>query len=133
MITLLLCQEAMVAKLKDSPLVTSLIHENEIREVWWQGTKFSYPNVRVRVENFRPLNTTCTRATLSGSIFVFSDLTSSYRAEQIASAILISLHGKSFEVGSVKFTGMTCDQFGAQRVEESNVWQSEIKFLVTVN
>ncbi len=133
MITLLSCQEALVAKLKTTASVTALIPLNEIREVWWQGTKFSYPNVRVRVENFRPTNTNCTSAMIIGSFYVFSDLASSYKAELIASAILLALHGKSFDTSGVKFTGMSCDQFGARRLEESNVWQSEVKFTVTVN
>lgn len=105
----------------------------EVRELTWQGDKFSYPCVRVGQVVLTPMNETCSAHKVEGSVMCFSELPSSLQADQMADIVFQALHGKSFSHGSVKFAGMKCQQLEAVRVEESSVWQSTIKFQVTAS
>lgn len=118
--------------IKSKTALTSLVG-SEIRELEWQGTKFSYPNVRIRLNTFTPTTSDCNRYKVEGVIYVFDDEPSSEQTDRIGSAILTIIHGKSTSHGSTKFVGFTARQFGADRIEESNVWQGRIEFSVAVS
>lgn len=133
--TMVQIRSALIEKLKSINELT-LAHVNfptEIRELTWQGQDFKYPCVRVGQIVLTPTNTTCSIATVDGSIMVFSELPSSLEAERLADIIFQALHGHSFSSGIVIFTGLKCQQFEAVRVPESAVWQSTIKWSASVS
>ena len=47
-------QAAIIARLKAQTTVTAEVLATEIREDQWQGTEFSYPNIRVKMLHNRP-------------------------------------------------------------------------------
>jgi hypothetical protein len=136
--TLIETQEAMVSWLLSNTVITALVAttngQKEIREIEWEGTKFTYPAVRVRATKITPTNTTCSSAEVELKIYVFSELPSSKEANNIASEIMMQLHGKSFSVtfigGTiVRFIGTRVEQLGAIRTEDNQLWQSELTIL----
>lgn len=136
MITLLDVVPSIVSKLKDVvsvhvPLVSSV----EVREFEWQGTDFTYPNIRVRINQLEYENTTCTKGKILGVILISSELPSSKQCMTISSQIIEQLHGKSFSYDSVLFTGVMCKQIAPDRSneEEGDLWLSRIEFSAIVS
>lgn len=91
-------QAAMVAYLKSKPAVTSLLPDTkEIRESYWQGTDFSYPNIRVCVD-FMPSINGCGPDKADITLESFSEEKSSRQAELLSSAMTKLLHKHPFSV-----------------------------------
>ena len=67
MITNNTIQAALISKLLANITITAELDDaEEIRENEWQGTAFSYPNIRVRIISNDPLeNTYCTQTKVS--------------------------------------------------------------------
>jgi hypothetical protein len=123
--------------LNNLPLTSLLASTNgqkEVREIEWQGTKFSYPCVRVRVNKVTPTNTQCSQVMAESTFLVFSETPSSIEADTIASTILLQLHGKSFSVPSgTHFGGIQIEQFGADRTEDNQAWMSKLNVKAIVS
>ena len=133
--TMVEIRSALISKIKTIDALIAL-HENfpvDVRELNWKGNDFKYPCVRVGQLVLTPMNDTCSAHKVDGSIMCFSELPSSLQADQIADILFQALHAKSFSVGIVKFVLFKCQQFEAVAVEESNVWQSTIKWSSTVS
>lgn len=133
MTSLIDMKSALITKLKSFTSVLALLADPlEIRELEWQSTKFSYPNIRIRVSEFNRQisNATCNMFDVIAVIHVFGEDASSLLTDKIASEIFNLLDTKSFSVGTVKFTGIKAKQFGAAWVQESGAWQSivELRF-----
>ena len=134
MITLPQVKAAVISRLKGAIPVTSLLVDvngtprtEEIRELEWQGTKFAYPNIRVRVEQFNPRNINCTQVDCLVHIYVFGEKYSSLTIDEIASQCLILFHGNPFQAAnSIKLTAISCEQVGADRLEDG-VWLGVVK------
>lgn len=126
-----LIQAAVIDKLQaDAPLVawlTNLGVSDEIREAFWQGREFSYPNVRVQVGTQLPGgNGPCytTTGQTPFTITCYSEADSSRQADQLAGlveAALLGRHiaGSGFRTGPVLSDGL----IKAVRTGE-RVWQA---------
>lgn len=126
-------KSALITKIKSfSSVLTLLTDPLEIRELEWQGTKFNYPNVRVRVSEFQrnTPNSTCSLFDVVAVIHIFGEDASSMLTDKIADEIFSALDTKSFSVGITKLTGIKAKQFGAAWIQESGAWQSivELRF-----
>lgn len=126
-------KSSIVAKLKADTVVTTLLTDTEeIREVQWQGTIFSYPNIRVRVVENSPDKNGCAFTNARMGIMVFSEDDSSQEADQIAGIIANQLHTQSFTSQSIKFTLYAEKIIPAIR-RDDNVWVSEVILNGTAN
>jgi len=127
-------QGAIITKLKASVVpemlidVKGVVHPDEIREVEWRGSKFFYPNVRVRIHKLTPttVSSSCTDATCEASVFIIGEDYSSLRINQIASEVLQIFHGYSGTISGIRLSGVGCVQNAAD-FQESGVWVAEVK------
>jgi hypothetical protein len=120
-------QTSVVAYLKSLATVIAEVSSDEIREDQWQGSVFSYPNIRVRMRSNRPVETNCDVSDVMFSILIFSELDSSIEAERIAGIIDVALHARSFERESVRLSLWRENLIPAIRIDE-RTWRSEIQF-----
>ena len=100
----------------------------EIREAQWQGTDFTYPNVRVRVlpDGNKPDINTCNFANARYGIGVFSEEDSSQQADKISGIIANELHTQSFTSEGIKFTLIKVESIiPAVRIND-RTWMSEV-------
>jgi len=86
-------KEGLVSYLKSKTAITDRLTDGaeEIREVQWQGSDFTYPNVRVRVRELTP-HADCGLGTIACHIYVFSEDASSKEADEISGIIANELH-----------------------------------------
>lgn len=87
-------QTALVSKLKSLSAITALVNAVEIREDQWQGSEFSYPNIRIRMINNSVPDGCATKISVGFQVFTgdrFSDT-----ADKIAGIIGNELDGLSF-------------------------------------
>ena len=125
-------KQSLVTYLKGEITVTSLLATPvEVREVEWQGTKFLYPCVRIRVDRFERQvhGPNCNIFNVNASVYVFAEDASSLKCDIIASEIFNVLDLKSFSdpINGVKFGGIRCVHIGADWVEERGNWSSVIQ------
>jgi len=128
-------QGAIITKLKASTVPSMLIdskgelHDDEIREVEWRGTKFYYPCVRVRVTPLTPttVSSSCTDVSCDANVLVIGENYSSLKINEIASEVLQIFHGYSGTIGNIRMSGIGCIQHAADFKEESGVWVAEVK------
>lgn len=136
--TLVTVKQSLINKLKGEITVTSLLaNANEMRELEWQGTKFLYPCVRVRVNSFerQTHGPNCNIFDVDASIYVFAEDASSLKCDIIASEIFTALDLKSFSdpINGVKFSGIRCIHIGADWAEERGNWLSLVQLKCTVS
>lgn len=124
-------QAAIIAKLKATPSVTSLLSDpKEIREIEWVGSTFTYPNIRVRVAEFERKNPDCDIFIVKANIFVFGENASSKTCNVIANEIYNLMDRKTITGTNVKsVTRIQAKQFGADYIPESGVWKSEVNLI----
>lgn len=95
-------QAAIVAKLKDNAALAAWLADrdstDEIRELDWQGTQFSYPAVRVAASEQFPGEPTSkcflTNGHVTFAIYIFSEHDSSQECDQLAKIVDDALAGK---------------------------------------
>jgi hypothetical protein len=119
-------QAAWVAYLKSNTnILAELTDNDEIREDFWQGTEFSYPNIRVRVVSNTPqAGRDCNLHDVVIGTQSFSEQTSSQQADRIAGIIMTELHDKQFTSNGIAFGVRTSDLIPAVRTDE-RTWRSE--------
>lgn len=133
MITINEVQTSIVNKLKGStvPLLLVDVHgtsrADEIRAHQWQGTKFFYPAVRVKVHTLVPENTTCSVVNITASVWVFGENPSALLINDIASEVVELFHGKGWSDDVGRYVSPQAEQLGGDRIEESGIWLSEVK------
>ena len=120
-------QAALISKLLANTTVTDELDDaEEIRENEWQGTAFSYPNIRVRMISNDPLeNTPCTQTKISAGFQVFSEDASSQEADTIAGIIMNALHDKPFSQDGLLIALRMNDLIPAIR-SNMRTWKSEV-------
>ena len=120
-------QEALVTYTKTLTDVTDLLEDGatEIREDSWQGTEFSYPNIRINVINNEPLDATCNLCRITVSYMVFSESYSSKESDTIAGVVHNTLHQRSFTSNNVTFSARTTRLIPAVRRDQWT-WMSEV-------
>lgn len=121
-------QASLIILLKSSSAILARLSDpKEIREIEWRGAKFSYPNIRVRVNEFQRKDADCDIFNVSASVLVFGETASSLTINSIASEIFNFLDRKNIRSAMVNtVTRIRAKQFGAEFVEESSAWRSEI-------
>lgn len=133
MITINEVQASIIARLKINNIpsllvdVNGVLRDDEIRAHQWQGSKFYYPCIRVKVLTHIPVNTTCSVIKNTASIWVFGENPSALLINDIGSAVLELFHGQPWSDSVGRFSSVSGEQFGADRIEESGVWVTEIK------
>lgn len=120
-------QAALISYLKSrANILNALPDDNEIREDDWQGTVFSYPNVRVKLNSNSPIaGKDCKISIISVSILVFSEISNSLEADQIAGIINTEIHEKQFNHGGVAFALRTTNLIPAIK-SDLHTWRSEV-------
>lgn len=133
-----LIKSAIVAYLKSQATVLAELKDtDEIREEQWQGSTFTYPNIRVRLISNIPLENNCDGSTVVMSILAFSEEASSHEADRIAGIINTALcgseeKGKSFVYQSIRFSTFPNNLIPAIR-SDKNTWRSEVLIRATVS
>jgi hypothetical protein len=122
---------AIIARLKQSTtLMGKLPSSDEIRETNYQGTVFSYPNVRVRVTKNDPIMNCFQLADLG--VQVNSELDSSSEAEEISGIIAGELNDISFSHQGVALSLRITHILPAIRADE-RTWRTEALFSAVVS
>jgi hypothetical protein len=115
---------ALISNIESQTDVMALLDDtNEVREVSWKGTAFSYPNYRVRINRIAPFQD-CYQE-LEASIFCYSEEASSQEAEEMAGTLANAYHDISFTQGSIKFTHVQVNLIPAIQ-EDERTWRSEV-------
>jgi len=124
-------QEAVVAWLKANANILAL-HDNfpeEIREEFWQGEKFVYPNIRVACEITPAIE--CGPDECFARIIANSEEKSSKQAQTIAGTIAEELHEKTFTQNSIRFSAIRVQRI-SRAEQENSIWQSTVNVLMDV-
>jgi len=121
----------LIAYTKSRTVITdTLTDTDEIREFQWQGTKFSYPCIRLRIIENSPFND-CAYNNITFSFLVFSEDASSKEADEIAGIIANELHERSFSSIGVKYNLWVTNLIPAIKMDE-RTWRSEAMFRASV-
>lgn len=120
-------QSALIAYAKGKSNITDEITDGaeEIREDQWQGTTFTYPNVRLRLISNVPISHKGCRHDISIAWMVFSESSSSLEADRIAGIISNELHTRQFTSNNFAFSLRTTNLVPAMRVDD-RTWRSEV-------
>jgi len=119
---------ALISYLKELDPLLERIPAAEVRETQWQGTTFTYPNVRVRVIDNRPFGSRCHHKIQVG-IQVNSEEQSSKEADEISGIIGRALSDCSFARNGVYMILQVTNLIPALRVDV-RTWRSEALFTV---
>jgi hypothetical protein len=98
--------------------------EDEVREDFWQGREFTYPNIRIRLISNTPADPECNLHSVTLSFMVFSEDPSSQEADEIAGIINNTLHGRSFQSNNISVSMRTTSLVPAIR-SDNNTWRAE--------
>jgi hypothetical protein len=123
-------QIALISYLKSLPVILAEVLATEIRENQWQGTEFSYPNIRIKTFRNEPYTVNCDASDVLFAIQIFSQLDSSIEAERIAGIINDALHARNFESNGIRFSTQTRNQVPAIR-QDTRTWRSELLMRAT--
>lgn len=120
-------QDAIISTLKANATITALLvaGSTEIREHQWQGTTFTYPNIRVRMISNVEESANCELSTISLSIQVFSEEASSLECNRISGIIRSELHDKSFTQDGVHIYLRSTNLIPAIR-SQVRTWRAEV-------
>ena len=125
-------QAAIIAKLK-SLAPFGAVTSTEVRELEWQGDSFTYPNIRVELEDNIPYydeQLRCGIQRVEFSVYVFSEQRSSKEASQIKTLVTNAMvsDGFSSSTYSVRFLPIRIlDNVPAIR-EDERTWRCQVKF-----
>lgn len=135
MISINAIQEAIVTYLKARPTISAVLNTVEIREDQWNGTAFTFPNVRVAMGVNVPMaEVNCEGNIFNVTIYVNSETSNSKQADDIAAIVATTLHRAAFSQGTLKFAGIIVMQlFPAVYNELKKVWTAQIQCRGTVN
>ena len=126
-------REALIDVLKANTTIMALLdaeHQDEVRELDWKGTNFSYPNYRVRINSITPFQG-CYQ-NLDASIYCFSEEKSSQEAEQMAGTVANELFELAFTQDSIRFASIDTDIIPAI-AQDTRTWRSECQVKSIIN
>lgn len=126
-----LIKEAIVTRLRAHTTLTARLPDGVqgVREQFWRGTIFQYPNVRVELETQTDAtpDSNCTPAYQDWSVYVFSEKQSSQEADEIAGIIVAYLRGTNFTVNTVKFSKVSILENIPATPEDEHTWRAQIR------
>lgn len=122
---------AVIANMKaNATILATLTDTDEIRESSWNGTEFSYPNYRVRI-NQLPKRDDCYQD-LEVSIYCYSEKQSSQEAEEMAGIVANVYDDTAFTQSGIRFNSLSADIIPA--IKETNLeWRSEVILRSPIN
>jgi hypothetical protein len=123
---------AMIAYLKTKATILAYVSATEIRETDWQGTTFTYPNIRVRITRNTPTNKTGCIQDVGIGIQVFSEKDSSAQSEEIAGIIANELNDIQFVSNSIAFSTIVTNNLEVVR-SSITTWRNEILLKAAVS
>ena len=123
-------QSSLLAYLKANSAIDTVLTNNgvsdvEVREKFWRGEDFSYPNVRIAC-SVTPAQADCGPDSVSVSIVVSSEEKSSKQSAVIAGVIAKQLHNHNFTKNNVRYSQVVVGNL-PYPVQENGIWQSEIQ------
>ena len=128
-------QTAWITALKaNTTIVAELDTADEIREINWKGSNFTYPNLRVEITSNTPSTdgrSEICLALTNTSIYAYSEEASSLQANQIAGIIANEYHDKhGLNYSNIAFTHIVADIIPAIAVTE-RLWRSQVNLVST--
>lgn len=125
-------QAALITFFKSKSSLTSLLTNPkdgtiEIREQSWQGTTFTYPNIRISISrNDADKNNYCEKSDIDAIIYVCSELPSSDECDRIAGMASNLIDRLQFSSGLIRFARNKV--VGISTAERGNgVWVSRVR------
>ena len=127
-------QATIISKLKSiAPFTSSFgsVQNTEIREWDWQGDTFTYPNIRVELEDNKPYydeQQRCTLQNVEFSVYIFSEQKSSKECSQIKTNIINSFTTISNQsLGVASTVARIVESVPVIRQDEAT-WRAQIKY-----
>lgn len=122
---------AIVANMKANATILALLTDtDEIRESDWNGTEFSYPNYRVRINSISPYRD-CYQE-LEASIYCYSEKASSQEAEILTGTVANEYDDSSFIQSGIRFGSIDVDIIPAIK-ENVLSWRGEVILRSKIN
>jgi len=120
-------QAAFISSLKSDPLITGALGNTDIREDWFQGKEFVYPNLRVDVGDLLlGSSVPCEKVNFSSvTIWVYSEKDSSFQANDIAALMAAKYHEHNFTVSGVIYRTTVTRIVTAKRIDE-RTWRAGV-------
>jgi len=134
-------QEQVIDELQAFAALTALVPAAEIREFYWQGTEFTYPNVRV---DTRPQisegrgNCRMEHSVMNFAVYFYSEDDSSLECERIGFQVVEALFGQQIQDAAPSqgpaWTSGVIDlvNLGDPRRTGERAWRGEAVFRVRV-
>ena len=107
------------------------VQSSEIREWDWQGDVFTYPNIRVELEDNRPYydeQQKCTLQMVEFSVYVFSEQKSSKECSQIKTNIINALTTFSNQSLGIKSTPVRIVENVPVIRQDERTWRAQVKY-----
>jgi len=124
-------KEGIVTYLRANASLTALLPDGVqgVREQYWRGQDFKYPNVRVQLETQFDATpeTNCTPTIQTWTVYVFSEKHSSQEADTIAGLIVNYLRGSTFTVKTVKFSNVKVLESIPAVPEDERTWRAQLR------
>lgn len=128
-------QERIITELKSVSALTALVGTQEVREEFWQERDFTFPAVRVAIDELEPAgeNPGCGHWIVPFRVQVWSDKASSKQAQEILTVAAQALVYKTLEYsGYYKGLKIYPAQIAPHRMiatsQTSNVWTAQVGF-----
>ena len=120
-------QYAFIQSLKSDPMITGALGNNDIREDWFQGKEFAYPNLRVDVGDLTPVPAQpCEVMNFSNvTIWVYSEKDSSEQANDIAAIVANKYHTHNFTQNGKVYRATVSRIIAAKRTDE-RTWRAGV-------
>ena len=127
-------QAGLVSYLQSKSDVTDQLTDgaDEIREDHWDGSEFTYPNIRVRLISNIPIDDGCQLSQVAVSFMCNSEEYSSQEADRISGIINNTLHGKSFSSNNITYSARLTNLLPARKTDK-RTWTSEAIFNMLVS
>lgn len=125
-------QAAIVYQTQQVPLLTGTTLPDGARgvsELNWRGDEFQYPNVRVALESQTDAtpDSNCTPVVVDWSIYTFSEIHSSFEANEIAGMIAVYFKGRNFTHNGLKFVRVEILENIPALQDDPNTWRSQVR------
>ncbi len=120
-------QSAFIQSLKSDSSITGSLGSNDIREDYWQGTEFVYPNLRVDVGDLTPVPAQpCEIMNFSNvTIWVYGEKDSSQQVNNIAALVANKYHEHNFTQSGKVYRTTVTRIIAAKRTDE-RTWRAGV-------
>ena len=125
-------QEVIVAYLKANSAITTLVIVDEIKERQWTGDKFTYPNIRVHVNDVTRIRSGCNEFSANAEIDIFSENASSKEANTIAGNVATQLDSKRFKRSGISFSLLEVKAIQTA-LNEGGIWHAKLNLLARMS